>query len=109
MQEGVPEADIPARLAAGVEALRPVLAALMERGFSPAAPLLSADRPTWADLYLLPPLADLAAIPERSILDGALDLTGDVQTSVHRALGHMDLLLMQRQLLAVCPSSWRCL
>ena len=75
LQEGVPEADIVAELREGVDALRPVLAAAQERGFSlrgTAELPLSADAPTWADLYLLPPLADLAAIPERSVLDGAL-------------------------------------
>ena len=62
-----------AKLADGVDALRPVLAEVQERGFrrGPAAPLLRADRPTWADFYLLPPLADLVGTPEGSILQGA--------------------------------------
>jgi len=74
LQEGVAEEDIVSKLADGVDALRPVLAEAQERGFrrGPAAPLLRAEQPTWADFYLLPPLADLVGIPEGSILQGAL-------------------------------------
>ncbi len=73
-QEGAAEEDIVTKLADGVHALRPVLAEVQERGFrrGPAAPLLRAEQPTWADFYLLPPLADLAGIPEGTILRGAL-------------------------------------
>ena len=51
-------------------------------------PLLSAQAPTWADLYLLPPLADLAAIPEGSILEGGLQYYLELVGAVaHRSLG----------------------
>ena len=89
LQEGAAEEDIVAKLADGVDALRPVLAEVQERGFrrGPAAPLLRADQPTWADFYLLPPLADLAGIPEGSVLQGALPC--GISTLPNRALSGM--------------------
>ena len=88
IQEGVSEEEIVAKLADGVEALRPVLAEVQERGFrrGAAAPLLRADQPTWADFYLLPPLADLAGISEGSVLQGALPCgSSALPTLVRRA------------------------